>query len=57
MTRIFRPIFAALCATLLLGAVPSFEGGGRWLNSPALSAKNLSGKVVLVDFWEYTCIN
>jgi len=28
-----------------------------WLNSPALTLDNLSGKVVLVDFWTYTCIN
>jgi thiol-disulfide isomerase/thioredoxin len=29
----------------------------RWVNSPPLSADALRGKVVLVDFWEYTCIN
>jgi len=36
-----------------------FTGGGTWLNTPeALSLKtNLKGKVVLVDFWTYTCIN
>jgi thiol-disulfide isomerase/thioredoxin len=28
-----------------------------WLNSPALTASDLKGKVVLVDFWTYTCIN
>jgi thiol-disulfide isomerase/thioredoxin len=28
-----------------------------WINSPPLSLKSLRGKVVLVDFWEYTCIN
>jgi thiol-disulfide isomerase/thioredoxin len=28
-----------------------------WLNSPPLSAEGLRGKVVLVDFWTYTCIN
>lgn len=29
----------------------------RWLNSPSLSMKNLRGKAVLVDFWDYTCVN
>ena len=29
----------------------------QWLNSPRLSPSNLAGKVVLVDFWTYTCIN
>src|ERR1700704_4839493 len=28
-----------------------------WLNSPPLTAADLQGKVVLVDFWTYTCIN
>jgi thiol-disulfide isomerase/thioredoxin len=29
----------------------------RWVNSPALTPEALRGKVVLVDFWEYTCVN
>jgi len=29
----------------------------RWVNSPPLTAEALQGKVVLVDFWEYTCVN
>jgi len=29
----------------------------RWVNSPPLTAEALRGKVVLVDFWEYTCVN
>jgi thiol-disulfide isomerase/thioredoxin len=36
---------------------PSLEGGTGWLNGPPLSAEALRGKVVLVDFWTYTCIN
>jgi cytochrome c biogenesis protein CcdA/thiol-disulfide isomerase/thioredoxin len=39
------------------GAFPGFEGGGTWFNSPALSKESLVGKVVLVDFWTYSCIN
>jgi thiol-disulfide isomerase/thioredoxin len=37
--------------------LPSFEGATGWLNSPPLTAADLRGKVVLVDFWTYTCIN
>ncbi len=37
---------------------PSFEGGHGWLNtSKALDWKDLKGKVVLIDFWTYCCIN
>src|SRR5262249_15881896 len=35
----------------------SLDRADEWLNSPPLSAKALRGKVVLVDFWTYTCIN
>jgi thiol-disulfide isomerase/thioredoxin len=38
-------------------ALPSFGGATGWLNSPPLSPEKLRGKVVLVDFWTYTCIN
>jgi cytochrome c biogenesis protein CcdA/thiol-disulfide isomerase/thioredoxin len=36
---------------------PSLGGAVDWLNSPPLSAEALKGKVVLVDFWTYSCIN
>jgi thiol-disulfide isomerase/thioredoxin len=36
---------------------PSFSGAVEWLNSPPLTAEGLKGKVVLVDFWTYSCIN
>jgi thiol-disulfide isomerase/thioredoxin len=39
------------------GELPSFSGATAWLNSPPLSAAELRGKVVLIDFWTYTCIN
>src|SRR3954463_3637960 len=35
----------------------SLERANEWLNSPHLMAPALRGKVVLVDFWTYTCIN
>ena len=39
------------------GELPSFDGATRWLNSPPLTAEDLTGLVVLVNFWTYTCIN
>jgi thiol-disulfide isomerase/thioredoxin len=39
------------------GAFPSLSGANGWLNSQALTVASLSGKVVLVDFWTYTCVN
>lgn len=39
------------------GQLPSLEGGTGWLNSEPLSPHELRRRVVLVDFWTYTCIN
>jgi thiol-disulfide isomerase/thioredoxin len=39
------------------GHLPGFDGATGWLNSPPLTAADVHGKVVLVDFWTYTCIN
>jgi cytochrome c biogenesis protein CcdA/thiol-disulfide isomerase/thioredoxin len=39
------------------GRMPSLSGAVEWLNSPPLTTAGLSGKVVLVDFWTYSCIN
>ncbi|KJK24422.1 thioredoxin [Burkholderiaceae bacterium 16] len=39
------------------GKAPEFAGVDQWLNSPPLTMSSLQGKVVLVDFWTYTCIN
>jgi thiol-disulfide isomerase/thioredoxin len=39
------------------GAMPDLDGAVGWLNSAPLSRKSLRGRVVLVNFWTYTCIN
>ncbi|UZZ13473.1 redoxin family protein [Ectopseudomonas mendocina] len=40
-----------------LGPAPTLAGATQWLNGPALDLADLRGKVVLVDFWTYDCIN
>jgi thiol-disulfide isomerase/thioredoxin len=39
------------------GQLPSLAGATGWLNSPPLTAAGLRGRVVLANFWTYTCIN
>ncbi|HEU4549140.1 MAG TPA: cytochrome c biogenesis protein DipZ [Rhizomicrobium sp.] len=39
------------------GTMPPLSGATLWLNSPPLTREQLRGKVVLVDFWTYSCIN
>jgi len=39
------------------GRLPGFDSATGWLNSPPLTKDDLAGKVVLADFWTYTCIN
>jgi thiol-disulfide isomerase/thioredoxin len=39
------------------GEMPSLSGATGWLNSTPLTATGLRGKVVLVNFWTYSCIN
>jgi cytochrome c biogenesis protein CcdA/thiol-disulfide isomerase/thioredoxin len=39
------------------GTLPSLDGAVKWLNSEPLTAEQLRGKVILVDFWTYSCIN
>ena len=52
-----RPAYAALP---VLGTAPEFVGNQHWFNTPGdepLTLRSLRGRVVLVDFWTYTCIN
>lgn len=39
------------------GALPGFAGAVEWLNSPPLTPQALRGKVVLVNFWTFNCVN
>jgi cytochrome c biogenesis protein CcdA/thiol-disulfide isomerase/thioredoxin len=39
------------------GTFPSLDGAVKWLNSEPLTAEQLRGKVVLINFWTYSCIN
>jgi cytochrome c biogenesis protein CcdA/thiol-disulfide isomerase/thioredoxin len=39
------------------GRLPELTGLGPWINSPPLDLKQLRGKVVVIDFWTYSCIN
>jgi len=47
---------AASCLASAASNLPPLRAE-RWVNSPPLSAEALRGKFVLVDFWEYTCVN
>src|SRR5271156_3557887 len=67
--RFLRNAAVAIAATGLCGVVaiasgmgdegrmPDLDGAVAWLNSAPLSSKALRGKVVLVNFWTYSCIN
>src|SRR5215216_4369166 len=39
------------------GSLATFDGATGWLNSDPLTPEGLRGRVVLVDFWTYTCVN
>jgi cytochrome c biogenesis protein CcdA/thiol-disulfide isomerase/thioredoxin len=47
----------ATAALPVEGALPPLSGAVKWLNSPPLTAEGLRGKVVVIDFWTYSCIN
>lgn len=58
-----NPLAATVSATgtsglpVLAASMPEFSGITAWINSDPLTAARLKGKVVLVDFWTYSCIN
>ena len=51
------PKTATAAALPVESTMPSLDGAVQWLNSPPLTVEGLKGKVVLVDFWTYSCIN
>jgi len=53
---LFAGVTAGPGLAIAASAIPPLEAV-RWVNSTPLTAEALRGKVVLVDFWEYTCIN
>jgi thiol-disulfide isomerase/thioredoxin len=53
-----KPVVSTASAALVdEGPMPDLGGAVGWLNSAPLDRKSLRGKVVLVNFWTYTCIN
>jgi thiol-disulfide isomerase/thioredoxin len=48
---------AATAGPPVEGRLPGFDAASDWLNSEPLTDEDLRGKVVLADFWTYTCIN
>lgn len=57
--KVSMPAFSFLASDKLAnyGPSPELTGIVNWINSPPLSIMQLKGKVVLVDFWTYSCIN
>jgi hypothetical protein len=53
---VFLGVAIGVGAASAAGDMPAFKVE-RWVNSTPLTADMLRGKVVLVDFWEYTCVN
>jgi cytochrome c biogenesis protein CcdA/thiol-disulfide isomerase/thioredoxin len=51
------PAAPQMIALATEGSLPSLDGAVAWLNSPPLTSAQLKGKVVLIDFWTYSCIN
>lgn len=54
-----KPMSANIYSKSLINSYPAppIEGISAWINSPPLQLKDLKGKVVLIDFWTYSCIN
>jgi thiol-disulfide isomerase/thioredoxin len=56
-TVLIGGVVAVASGTRDEGRMPDLDGAVAWLNSAPLSGKALRGKVVLVNFWTYSCIN
>jgi thiol-disulfide isomerase/thioredoxin len=56
-TTVLLTALSAQAGAIPPTAAPAFAGIDTWLNSPPLTMPQLRGKVVLVDFWTYSCIN
>ncbi len=57
MTLLAALLTSAMAVLPVEGKLPPFDGATGWLNSQPLTASGVRGKVVLVEFWTYTCIN
>ena len=56
-TQRAKPVAVAGSRLPVEGHMPELGGATGWLNTPPLTRQSLRGKVVLVDFWTYSCIN
>jgi thiol-disulfide isomerase/thioredoxin len=55
--QLFRPTTHPAALSPVEGQMPSLDSAAGWVNSPPLTAADLRGHVVLINFWTYTCIN
>src|SRR5256712_4613500 len=55
--RVVQQMTPAAVQLPIEGTLPSLGSATEWLNSQPLTAAGLRGKVVLIDFWTYSCIN
>lgn len=57
LTPMLVPRSSVNAALPYFGVAPALHPGGRWFNSKPLTLQSLRGKVVLLEFWTYSCIN